>query len=100
MMKMKKFRYLDHTAILRLDGDACVGCGNCVTVCPHRVFALEGKKARIVDPDGCMECGGCAKNCPVGAIFVNPDDGCGCAAYIIQSWINRVTGLRLNLFSC
>jgi ferredoxin len=39
-----------------------------------------------------MECGACAKNCPVGAIYVNPDDGCGCAAYIINSWIARVRG--------
>lgn len=97
---MKGLRYLDHTAILRLDAGKCVGCGNCATVCPHRVFVLEGKKASIADPDGCMECGGCATNCPAGAIFVNPDDGCGCAAYIINAWISRLSGGRVELCSC
>ena len=97
---MKKFRYLDNTAILKLNQKACIGCGNCVTVCPHRVFALEAKKARIVDPNGCMECGACATNCPVQAIYVNPDEGCGCAAYIINSWLSRIRGKTVNACSC
>jgi len=89
---MKDFRYIDNTAILKLSQESCIGCGNCVTVCPHRVFELHGKKAEIIDPNGCMECGACATNCPVTAIYVNPDDGCGCAAYIINSWISKLRG--------
>lgn len=89
---MKEFRYLDNSAILRLSVEKCIGCGNCELVCPHRIFVIREEKAEIVDPNGCMECGACAKNCPVGAIFVNPDDGCGCAAYIINSWIAKVRG--------
>lgn len=89
---MQDFRYLDNTAILRLSVEKCIGCGNCELVCPHRIFVIREEKAVIVDPNGCMECGACAKNCPVGAIYVNPDDGCGCAAYIINSWIAKVRG--------
>ena len=89
---MQDFRYLDKTAILRLTLDKCIGCGNCVLVCPHRIFGLREQKVEILDPDACMECGACAKNCPTGAIYVNPDDGCGCAAYIINSWIAKVRG--------
>jgi NAD-dependent dihydropyrimidine dehydrogenase PreA subunit len=89
---MQDFRYLDNTAILCLSVEKCIGCGNCELVCPHRIFVIREGKAEIVDPNGCMECGACAKNCPVGAIYVNPDDGCGCAAYIINSWIARVRG--------
>jgi NAD-dependent dihydropyrimidine dehydrogenase PreA subunit len=97
---MKNFRYLDNTAILRLNEEACIGCGNCTTVCPHRVFAMEGKRARIVDRNGCMECGACATNCPVEAIYVNPDEGCGCAAYIINSWLSKIRGKTVNGCNC
>ncbi len=89
---MKDFRYLDETAILRLSEDKCIGCGSCELVCPHRIFRIRDGKAQITDPNGCMECGACAMNCPTQAIYVNPDDGCGCAAYIINSWIVRVSG--------
>ncbi|MGW8193492.1 MAG: mercury methylation ferredoxin HgcB [Desulforhopalus sp.] len=97
---MKDFRYLDDTAILQLSRELCIGCGDCVTVCPHRVFVISGGKARIVDQNGCMECGACAKNCPVDAIYVNPDDGCGCAAYIITSWIAKIRGKTPSSCGC
>ncbi|GAB4337314.1 MAG: mercury methylation ferredoxin HgcB [Desulfobulbaceae bacterium] len=97
---MQDFRYLDDTAILSLDREACVGCAMCVTVCPHRVFELRDNKAWIADRNGCMECGACATNCPVSAIHVNPDEGCGCAAYIINSWISRLRGKQVNACSC
>ncbi len=82
---MENFRYLAGVTTLRLDEAACVGCGMCEIVCPHGVFSLHRKKARIHDLDGCMECGACAKNCPTEAIAVAP--GVGCASYIIQTWI-------------
>ncbi len=82
---MKKLRYLSNVTTLKLDQDACTGCGICEIVCPHAVFDIGAQKALVVDRDGCMECGACARNCPVGAVTVNP--GVGCAAYIIQTWI-------------
>lgn len=89
---MKGFKYLDDTAILRYSEDKCIGCGNCELVCPHRIFKVENKKAQLLDQNSCMECGACAKNCPADAIYVNPDNGCGCATYIINSWISRFRG--------
>lgn len=97
---MKEFRYLDNTAILKLSKETCIGCGNCETVCPHRIFKVIDKKAEIIDYNGCMECGACAKNCPVEAIYVNPDDGCGCAGYIINSWLSRVRGKNVPSCAC
>ncbi|MCG6892318.1 MAG: 4Fe-4S binding protein [Desulfobacteraceae bacterium] len=82
---METFRYLPDVTTLKVDTEACIGCGACVQVCPHRVFTLEEKKARVGDRDGCMECGACAVNCPVHAIGLTP--GVGCAAYIIQTWL-------------
>jgi ferredoxin len=66
---------------LALDGEACIGCGDCVDVCPHAVFRIEAGKARIASRATCMECGACARNCPVGALSV--EAGVGCVGAII-----------------
>ncbi len=82
---MEGFKYLPGVSTLSLDEQACVGCGMCEIVCPHRVMALENRKARVVDYNGCMECGACATNCPSNAIAVTP--GVGCASAIINTWL-------------
>ncbi len=84
---MKHFRYLEGVSTLVLDKALCTGCGMCKVVCPHRVLTVNSRKADIVDKNACMECGACANNCPVNALSVTP--GVGCAAYIIQTWINK-----------
>ena len=84
---MPELRYLPDVVTLTLDVDTCIGCGGCAVVCPHGVFAVEDKKAKIVDRDACMECGACARNCPVEALSVQP--GVGCAARIIMSALRR-----------
>ncbi|OIQ52132.1 Ferredoxin-2 [Pseudodesulfovibrio hydrargyri] len=95
---MKNFRYLDGVATLALDTDACVGCGSCVEVCPHRILEMRGKKAAILDPDACMECGACATNCPVRAVTVTP--GVGCASYLISVWLHKLTGRKVDSACC
>ena len=79
---MTTLRYLKGVTTLALDAEKCVGCGACVDVCPHGVFVLNGKRARIDDRDACMECGACARNCSVEAISVRA--GVGCATGIIM----------------
>lgn len=95
---MKDFRYLDGVATLKLDRDTCIGCGMCRTVCPHRIFTVQDKKAEILDFDACMECGACARNCPVEAITVNP--GVGCASYIMAVWLHELTGKEVKSQCC
>jgi NAD-dependent dihydropyrimidine dehydrogenase PreA subunit len=80
-----KLAYLKNVATLTFSSELCVGCGTCAEVCPHGVFALSEKKARITEKDLCMECGACALNCPVNAIEVKA--GVGCAAAIVMGWI-------------
>lgn len=82
---MSGLRYLPGVVSLTLDAEECTGCGVCVTVCPHGVFALEGGKALLADRDACIECGACARNCRFGAVSVRP--GVGCAEAIIRGWI-------------
>ena len=84
---MAELRYLANVVTLKLDVDKCIGCGMCTEVCPHGVFIVEARKARIRDRDACMECGACAGNCPVNAIFVQA--GVGCAAAVVQDAIKR-----------
>jgi NAD-dependent dihydropyrimidine dehydrogenase PreA subunit len=72
---------------LAFSPELCIGCGLCVAVCPHAVFALaSGKGSRVVSvvhPDACMECGACQLNCPTAALQVDP--GVGCAAAMIHA---------------
>jgi len=80
---MGQLIYLKDVVTLMLDQEKCVGCGMCLTVCPHAVFSLNNGKARIDTRDACMECGACAMNCPTEAITVNA--GVGCASAVISA---------------
>jgi NAD-dependent dihydropyrimidine dehydrogenase PreA subunit len=79
-------KYLSNAVSLEFLPEQCTGCGMCIEVCPHGVFALKNKKAVVLDRDQCMECGACAGNCAFGALKV--DKGVGCAAAIINSIIS------------
>ena len=74
-------RYLEDVITLQLDAARCNGCGRCVAVCPHAVFELRDKRARLADRGACMECGACARNCETGAVRVRA--GVGCAAGVL-----------------
>lgn len=73
-------KYLKNNT-LKFYPEKCIGCGTCLDVCPHGVFAEDGRKVRLADRYACMECGACQKNCPVEAISV--DSGVGCAVAVI-----------------
>ena len=68
---------------LQYDPGLCIGCEMCSIVCPHAVFVMNSRVARLVRPEACMECGACEFNCPTGAIVV--DSGVGCAAAMIRA---------------
>lgn len=78
-------KYLAEVSTLEYDVEKCTGCSRCVEVCPHGVFVMEEKRARVTDRDRCMECGACSLNCEYGAIGV--DSGVGCAAAIITGML-------------
>jgi len=82
---MDGFKYLENVSTLKLNAEACIGCGMCVDVCPHAVMKMVEKKVEIAQKDSCMECGACMRNCPVGALSVNA--GVGCASAIIKGWL-------------
>jgi len=52
--------------VLRIDPEACIGCGACEAVCPYHAIRVEDGKALK-----CDLCGGdpaCVKECVTGAI--------------------------------
>ena len=67
--------------------ELCNGCGMCAAVCPHVVFAMNGRRAELVRPLACMECGACQLNCITGAISV--ESGVGCAAAMMRAALLR-----------
>jgi len=72
---------------LRYYPELCIGCGLCVDVCPHGVFARNERVVHLVRPAACMECGACQVNCPANAIAV--DSGVGCAGAMIRAALTR-----------
>ena len=80
-------RYLEEAVTLGFDAARCNGCGLCVRVCPHAVFAMVEKRAVLADRGACIECGACAKNCEPQAISVRA--GVGCAAGLLSSALSR-----------
>ena len=88
---MFELKYLKNVSTLSLDAERCNGCRMCIIVCPHAVFAMENKIARIVNFDACMDCGACALNCSENAISVLSGMGCGCATMIIQNKLKGET---------
>ncbi|MDQ7092333.1 mercury methylation ferredoxin HgcB [Desulfosporosinus sp. PR] len=80
-----RHRYLKNVSTLTMKKDRCRGCGKCLEVCPHNVFAMSNNKSFIIHKDNCIECGACVKNCPFEALEVTP--GVGCAAAIIKGWL-------------
>ena len=54
---------------MNIKEDLCIGCGQCVIVCPIQAISLVDNKA-VIDNELCVECNICYRNaeCPVKAI--------------------------------
>lgn len=59
-------------ARITIDASKCVGCGDCVRVCPATIFKLEKGKAEPIKEKAadCLECHACEILCPKGVITI------------------------------
>ncbi|UTF49196.1 4Fe-4S binding protein [Desulfomicrobium sp. ZS1] len=53
-----------------VDNDKCIGCGECVDVCPVEVYELQNGKAVPVNEEECLGCESCIEVCEQNAITV------------------------------
>lgn len=59
-----------HCVRFVVDGKQCIGCQECVTVCPVGAAAMVGKKA-VIDKEACIGCGECLTVCPKKAMSID-----------------------------
>lgn len=47
---------------------ACIGCEQCVAVCPADAIAMDNERIAVVDANACVGCKKCVPACPTSAI--------------------------------
>lgn len=58
---------------LKIDKELCIGCANCMRVCPTEAIRVRDGKADL-EANRCIDCGECFRHCPVNAIIIEQDD--------------------------
>lgn len=53
-----------------VDQEKCVGCEECVEVCPVDVYEMEDEKSVPVNAEECLGCESCVEVCESEAITV------------------------------
>ena len=55
-------------AAIETNKETCIGCGECVDICPADVYKLIEGKSEPVNMDACIECCSCVEVCPTNSI--------------------------------
>ena len=59
---------------IEVDQEKCIGCGECVDVCPVDVYEMKDEKSVPVNAEECIGCESCMEVCEQDAITVTEAD--------------------------
>ena len=59
---------------IEVDEEKCIGCGDCVDVCPVDVYEMQNEKSVPVNAEECTGCESCLEACEQEAITVTEVD--------------------------
>ena len=59
---------------IEVDKEKCIGCGECVDICPVDVYEMEDEKSVPVNEEECIGCESCIEVCEQDAITVTEVD--------------------------
>jgi NAD-dependent dihydropyrimidine dehydrogenase PreA subunit len=55
---------------VEVDNEKCIGCEECVNICPVDVYEMQNEKSVPVNAEDCIGCESCVEVCAQGAITV------------------------------
>jgi electron transfer flavoprotein alpha subunit len=58
-------------SIAEIARDACIGCEQCVGICPVDAISMDAEDIAVVDADACTGCRKCVEACPTSAITMS-----------------------------
>jgi len=59
---------------IEVDEEKCIGCGDCVDMCPVDVYEMQDEKSVPVNAEECTGCESCLEACEQEAITVTEVD--------------------------
>ena len=85
-------------SVIRYDLDSCIGCRQCINVCPMDVFRYnyEHKKSVIAYPEDCITCGQCYIYCPGKSLALSNE---AFAHTLCAYRAPAKTGIRRDIFA-
>jgi NAD-dependent dihydropyrimidine dehydrogenase PreA subunit len=57
--------------IVKIDEDSCIGCGDCVRMCPQQILYIgDDDVCHVTEHSRCDRLRGCERACPTEAIKI------------------------------